>query len=130
MADHLSLTGLRALVVEDEYFVAADLKRILKQQGAELVMLSGSVDDAMAKFKDDEFDFGLLNINIRGKMTFLVADEFRRRSVPFAFVSGYDKNKIPPRFEAVPNWGKPYDDRQIVDGIRKLWTRDDAVLTS
>ena len=123
MTDYLPLSGLRALVVEDEYFVAADIKRILKAQGAKVVMLSGSVDDAMDKLKDNGFEFGLLNINIRGEMTFLVADELHRRSVPFAFVSGYDKDKIPSRFEAIPNWGKPYDDRQIVDGIRKLWTR-------
>ncbi len=47
MADSRRLDGLRVLVVEDEYFVAADLKRIIREQGAERVTLSGSIKDAL-----------------------------------------------------------------------------------
>ena len=121
MSDRLPLKGLRALVVEDEYFIASDLKRILTVHGAEPVRLSGSVDDAMVQIRSGSFEFALLDINIRGDMTFLVADEFQRKVVPFAFVSGYNREFIPPRFAGVPNWGKPYDEREIVVGIKALW---------
>ena len=121
MSDGQPLRGLKALVIEDEYFIADDLKRLLKGHGAAVVRLSGSVDDAMKQMCDETFHFGLIDINIRGEMTFLVADEFCRRQMPFAFLSGYDRNSIPPRFQAVPNWGKPYDGRRIVEGIRSLW---------
>lgn len=107
-------------MLEDEYFVAADLKRILQEVGAHPVVLSGSIDDALANLRAAAFDFALLDINIRGEMAFLVADESRRRKVPFGFVSGYCGAAIPPRFAGVPNWGKPYDDRQIVVGIQAL----------
>lgn len=120
MPDQPPLEGLRTLVLEDEYFVAADLKRILQEVGAHPVVLSGSIDDALANLRAASFDFALLDINIRGEMAFLVADESRRRKVPFAFVSGYRGSAIPPRFAGVPNWGKPYDDRQIVVGIQAL----------
>lgn len=123
MVDQRCLRGLRALVIEDEYFIADDLKGILKRHGADLVRLSGSIEDAMDQGQSTAFDFALVDINIRGETTFMLADMFRRRNVPFAFVSGYDRSAIPRRFDDVPNWGKPYDDRQIVAGIQALWTR-------
>lgn len=123
MPGGLPLDGLRALVIEDDYFIASDLRSILKVQGADVVRLSGTITDALAEIRHDGFEFALLDINMRGEFAFLVADEFCRLDIPFAFVSGYDRTHIPPRFSAIPNWGKPYDDRQIVDGIRRLWTR-------
>ena len=123
MPDQQCLKGLRALIIEDEYFVADDLRKILKKQGADLVKLSGTVEDAIRNIREDGFEFALVDINIRGEMTFALADEFRRRNVPFAFVSGYERRLIPRRFDDVPNWGKPYDHRQIVTGIQSLWTR-------
>lgn len=123
MAAHAELTGLHALVVEDEYFVADDLKQILKQHGAELVQLSGDVADAFVQLRDGKFEFVLLNLNMHGEMAVSFADELLRRHLPFAFVSGYDRSKIPQRFAAVLNWGKPYDDRHIVADIQRLWMR-------
>ena len=123
MPEQQCLKGLRALIIEDEYFVADDLRKILKKQGADLVKLSGTVEDAIRNIREDGFEFALVDINIRGEMTFALADEFRRRNVPFAFVSGYERRFNPRRFEDVPNWGKPYDHRQIVTGIQSLWTR-------
>lgn len=120
MSDQRPLQGLRTLVLEDEYFVADDLKQILRRQGADIVKLSGSVEDALASLRAESFDFALVDINIHGEMTFEVADALLERGLPFAFVTGYNRVVIPLRFEDVPNWGKPYDDRQIVDGIRGL----------
>ena len=121
MSDRLPLKGLRALIVEDEYFIAADLKHILKRHGADPVRMSGSIEDAARQVQADGFEFALLDINIQGEMTFLVADMFRQKGVPFAFVSGYDNGVIPKRFGEVPNWRKPYDEMTIVDGIQSLW---------
>ena len=121
MSDRLPLEGLRVLIVEDEFFIAVDLKQILKQNGADPVKMSGSIEDAMLQIKADGFEFALLDINIRGDMTFVVADMFRRKEVPFAFVSGFDRTSIPARFAKFPNWGKPYNEREIIDGIKSLW---------
>ena len=121
MSDRLPLEGLRVLIVEDEYFIAVDLKQMLKQNVARPVKMSGSIEDAMLQIKADGFEFALLDINIRGDMNFVVADMFRRKEVPFAFVSGFDRTSIPARFAKIPNWGKPYNEREIIDGIKSLW---------
>ena len=85
--------------------------------------MSGSIEDAMGKLRDGGFEFALVDINMHGETTFTLADQFRRWNVPFAFVSGYERSTIPRRFDDVPNWGKPYDDREIIAGIQVLWTR-------
>ena len=121
MVSDRSLAGLRALVVEDEYFIADDLKRILRSRGADLVILSGSVDDAFRRIGDGGFEVALLDLNVRGEMTFPVADELVRRSIPFAFVSGYAKSAAPARFARVPLWGKPYDEQRLVDELCRFW---------
>ncbi len=121
MSDRLPLEGLRALIVEDEYFIAANLKRILKINGADSVRMSGSIEDAIVHFRSEDFEFALIDINIQGEMTFLIADLFRQKEVPFAFVSGFGRASIPHRFDKVPNWGKLYNDQEIVTGIKALW---------
>lgn len=121
MSDQKPLRNLRALVMEDEYFVADDLRQVLLRRGADVVQLCGSVQEAIAHIGTEYFNFALLDINMRGEMNFRVADECLQRRVPFAFVSGYDKTFIPPRFHDVPNWGKPYDERQIVAYIEVCW---------
>ena len=115
------MKALRALVIEDDYFIADDLKQLLRRYGADRVVLSGSTVDAMAQLRTQMFDFALIDINIQGTLTFSVADECVSRRVPFAFVSGYDRAAIPPRFDDIRNWGKPYDHLQMIHGIRALW---------
>lgn len=121
MADQKLLKDLRALVVEDEYFVADDLRQILLRRGADVVTLCCSVQDAMSHVRTAGFDFVLLDIDLKGELNFGIADECQRRRVPFAFVSGYGRTFIPPRFDDVPNWGKPYDEQQIVGHIEVFW---------
>ena len=123
MTNERPLKGLRALIVEDEYFIADDLKRLLTRHGADLVKLSGSVSDALDQIQKDGFDFALIDINIRGEMAFTIADHLLEEGVPFAFVSGYERSAIPTRFNVVPNWGKPYMDHVVITGIQALWGR-------
>jgi CheY-like chemotaxis protein len=117
------LTGLRVLVVEDEYFLADDIEQILKAHGAEIVMLSGTVADAISRIKADGFEVALLDINLRGEMAYSAADELKQREVPFGFITGYDKQAIPERFSTIPYWSKPYDGRQLVNDVQRIWSR-------
>ena len=122
-AYHRSLRGLIALILEDEYYLAQELKEILVSSGASIVRMSGDIDDALLQIAQIDFSLALLNLNIHGKMAYNVADELKRRDIPFAFVSGYEGTKIPQRFQEIPNWGKLYDDKLIVAEIQHLWAR-------
>jgi len=98
------------LVVEDEYFLADDMSRALASLGAEIVGPVPTRDQALALLTSDErIDAAVLDINLRGEMVFAVADVLRERGVPFVFATGYDKTAVPPNYQEVPRWEKPFD---------------------
>lgn len=117
----LPLAGLRVLVVEDEYFLADELKHTLVEAGAGMVRLSGEFLDAMREVENDGYAFALLDINLHGEMAYAVADILLKTGVPFGFVTGYSTRDLPPRFARVPCWEKPISHRGLVRDIERAW---------
>ncbi|MBR0939448.1 response regulator [Bradyrhizobium jicamae] len=99
----------RVLVVEDEYFLANDLRIALTSLGAEVMPLAGDLQDAREQIARSGFDIGILDIDLRGDNSFALADELKRRAIPFIFSTGYGSELIPARFADVPRWEKPFD---------------------
>ncbi|WP_284164791.1 response regulator [Frigidibacter sp. SD6-1] len=98
----------RVLLVEDEYVIAVDLCAELTSEGAEVVGPVSSVDAALSILKSGaQMDLAVLDINLRGKMVYPVADLLAGRSIPFIFATGYDGIAIPRRFGSVPCCEKP-----------------------
>jgi ActR/RegA family two-component response regulator len=102
--------GRRVLILEDDYFVAADIANELAARGVEVVGPVATIADALAIIRLDENLHGaLVDINLAGQMAFAVADELIARGVPLAFTTGYDQAAIPERYNAVPRQVKPLD---------------------
>lgn len=99
------LEGRRVLVVEDEYFIAADLKRALEDAGALVAGPVGSVADAMALLPG--VDAATLDVNLDGTASFAIADALATRDIPFLFLTGYDDWSLPQRYHGVPQLTKP-----------------------
>ncbi|ACA20665.1 response regulator receiver protein [Methylobacterium sp. 4-46] len=111
------LAGCRVLVVEDEYFIGDDLKKSLTAAGATVIGPIPQVDQAMNQVRGGEFEVVVLDINLRDEMSFSVADELKRRGIPFVFATGYDACVIPDRFADVKRWEKPYGLEDLVTDI-------------
>ena len=93
-----ALAGRRLLVVEDEYFLAAELVEALSADGAKVIGPAASVDDALDLLDDTaQLDGAVLDLNLQGEMAFPVADALMERDIPFVFLTGYDQSVIPPR---------------------------------
>jgi CheY-like chemotaxis protein len=102
------LKGRRVLVVEDDYFLAHDLKDELAGAGAEVIGPIGRVSDALHLVTTGEpLDGAVLDINLGGQMVYAVADALRARNVPFVFTTGYDAETIPAEYAAVTRYEKP-----------------------
>ena len=114
-----SLAGRRVLVVEDEYFIADDLARALTGAGAIILGPFASHEEALALIETDQPDLTILDINLGGRATFVVADELARRDLPFIFASGYDASLIPTRHAHRPLWQKPYEVTAILEALAK-----------
>lgn len=107
------LTGKRVLIVEDEYFIAADLKRALAEAGAIVVGPAGTLASAQA-LVDDDIDLAMLDVNLDGEHSYPLANRLRERAVPFAFLTGYDRWALPPAYRDVPRLHKPFDLAQLI----------------
>lgn len=106
-----SLSALRILVVEDELLIALALEDILLSFDCQVVGPVSQVDEALALARSESFDGALLDVNVRGKLVYPVAEELMARGVPIVFCSGYsDTSIMPPKFRALPQIAKPYDE--------------------
>ena len=116
------LTGKRILVVEDEYYIAADLKRALDQAGAVVVGPTGSIEQGL-DLAAGPVDAALLDVNLHGKTSFEVAERLDRRGVPFMFLTGYDSWAMPLRYESVARLTKPYLLSKVIEAVEHMVAR-------
>jgi DNA-binding response OmpR family regulator len=103
------LRGLRVLVVEDDYFLAIELCSALRAAGADILGPARDVQTGLAALDGERIDCGVLDINLRGRMGFQIANELRARSIPTIFTTGYDASMIPPELGDVVRLEKPVD---------------------
>lgn len=116
----LPLSGLRILVVEDEFFLAADLEDALTRAGAEVVGPTADLDEAMCQVEADGFDFAVVDVNLRGRFSYELADALVAREVPFVFATAYGRADIPMRHKDRPHIEKPYDPRTLVRSLARM----------
>ena len=116
-----ALQGHRVLVVEDEYYLADDLKRVLDRLGAQVLGPVATQEEALAHLAGPgRVDLAVLDINLRGEMAFPTADALADRGVPFVFATGYDVSALPPRHRDVAIVQKPFEPEALVRALPLL----------
>jgi DNA-binding response OmpR family regulator len=109
----------RVLVVEDEAMVALGLEMVLTDAGCDVVGPIGKVDEALATVRDAEVDFALLDVNLHGDEVFPVADALVERGIPFAFLTGYGRDSLPPHHAGGRILFKPFDVSRLVALVKE-----------
>ena len=118
------LAARRILVVEDEYFIADDLTRLLQAEGADIVGPFSEVEEgARVAASDARIDGAILDINLHGEPVYPVADALLERGVPFIFATGYSAASIPAVYSGAPRMEKPYDLRMVAHRLAGLIDR-------
>jgi DNA-binding response OmpR family regulator len=107
----------RVLIVEDEFLLGFSLLEDLTEAGADVVGPVSTVDEALRIVASESFDLAVLDINVRGEMSFPVADELLARNVPLIFLTGYDADAIPDRLQRLPRLGKPYHPKELASAL-------------
>ena len=121
------LEGLTVLVVEDEYYVADDLRRALERLGARVAGPVPSHAEAWEKLSGKtKIDLAVLDVNLRGEEVYDLADELARRKIPLIFATGYDEALIPERFQDFPRWQKPFDPNVLARSLSDQAHSEDA----
>lgn len=105
----VALKARRLLLVEDSMMIALDAQAMLADEGLD-VEVAGTIADGMRLLAVDSFDAAVLDVNLSGETSFLVADELVKLGLPFVFATGYGESIVmPDRFRSVPVVSKPYD---------------------
>lgn len=116
------MAAQRLLVVEDELLVALDIESILTEAGMVVVGPAASAAEALELIASTAFDAALLDANLHGEPINDVAAALVERRIPFAYVTGYGRESLPPGFEATIIT-KPFDANQLVSATRELLAR-------
>ena len=118
------LSGLRILVVEDEYLLSRQVARALTALGADVVGCAAGVAAALDSIaRLGAIDLALLDVNLAGEKVYPVADELVRRGIGFVFLSGYDLDDRDPRFAGWPQLSKPVTMPMLVAALETATNR-------
>jgi PAS domain S-box-containing protein len=109
-------TGNRVLLVEDEILVAMMMRDTLSELGFEVIGPFSRLSEAMVAAVHQEFDAGIIDINLGGEFVYPVADVLVARQIPLVFVTGYGVESIDGRFGHIPIIKKPVQ-RQVLQNI-------------
>lgn len=102
-----SLAGAKVLVLEDDYYLAIDLQEALEKAGATVIGPCPDVPDALSLIGEERPDCALLDVNLGRGPSFDLPRELARQGVPFAFITGYDREVIPEEFNGADRLEKP-----------------------
>lgn len=98
--------------------IALELQSIIEGEGYEVVGPIRHVDKALAEIENDPPTMALLDANLDGNSSALIAEALRLRCIPFAVVTGYPHlREEHASLRNAPYLEKPY---RTADVIRLL----------
>jgi DNA-binding LytR/AlgR family response regulator len=106
------------LIVEDDMMIALDLESIvLEAVDADTTVVS-SVESAMLQVNNG-ITFAFLDIDVRDGKTYRLAERLNDRAIPFAFVSGADRARLPSGLRDTPYIAKPYVASAVTKALKE-----------
>lgn len=118
------LKGKRVLVVEDDYFIAADLTRALERDEMVVIGPVASVDDANETLSAQMPDAAILDIHLGSATAYQLADRLMGEQVPVLFVTGYDGWHLPEPYLSQPRLTKPTGEEELISALRGMMLRE------
>lgn len=123
---HRLLKNKRILIVEDEYFIATDLSRLLAAHGAIIVGPVGDLPAGLHLADREPLDAALLDVNLGGTFCYPIADRLLSADVPHLFLTGYDGSALPADYRHAPRIAKPFSSHRLIAAMGKLFDKEAA----
>lgn len=100
---------LRVLLIEDEAITAVMTELGLRQLHYEVSGVASSVEAGIAAARENGFDVAVLDLKLRGRLAYPVAEELARQRIPFVVASAYAvAENAPEALRRAPYVPKPY----------------------
>lgn len=113
------LKGRRVLIVEDQYLVADEMRRMISGLGGEVIGPVARSDAGLHLLASQPVDLAVLDINLGPENAYPLAAELIRREVPFFFATGCEPWVIPQEFHGVPRLDKPLTSRTFAEALSR-----------
>jgi DNA-binding response OmpR family regulator len=123
MPSPAQLAGITVLVVEDEYYVAVEVVRLLREYGAQVLGPLGDEAQVRELLGRTRPDCVLLDVNLGGDSTYPLARELIREGVAIVFTTGYGCDSLPIGLEHVPCLAKPIPDPELLGAVSRYGRR-------
>ncbi len=101
------------MIVEDDYFVAAELAKHFRAAKANVLGPFPTVEDAL--HHAEHADMAVLDPYLRDRKVYPLADKQMNASIPFVFYSAESMTGIPIRFAHVARLPKPQSPQETVE---------------
>jgi DNA-binding response OmpR family regulator len=117
------LSGMKILVVEDNYLVADVMCEALREYGCEIVGPAPSVEQGEKLIEqcsgEAPLHGALLDVNLNGAFSFPLAVKLRAQGVPCIFLTGYGEiMNVPDALRGVRRVSKPCNMDELAQIIR------------
>ena len=106
------LRGKRILLIEDEFYIADDVSRVLRNAGVVVVGPVATLSAAHEILDRDGFDCAILDLNLHGDDAIELADRLSAAGKSFVIATGYGSGAVPDRMKKAPRIEKPFDPRR------------------
>ena len=114
------LTGQSVLVIEDDYYLAADTTAALRGAGAEVLGPCPREEDALQLLETAAPTAAIVDLNLGGGgPRFEIAMVLKGKGIPFLFLTGYDPDVIPQDLADVVRLQKPVTLREVVEAVSR-----------
>lgn len=112
----------RILVLDDEPLISMLVEGWLTELGCEVVGPARSVEQGLDIVGSAELDAAILDVNLNGKNSFLVADALKKKGIPFAFATGDSGVDASAGYHNPILLPKPFDFESVKTVLGKLLT--------
>ena len=119
------LRGTRILVIEDEFLIATVIEDVVRQAGAQEVIIAVNMQEARVALAERALDLAIIDMHLdEGSDSGLILGRLAMgRDIPFVFLTGYTGVVLPDGFTAVPVLTKPYIPRALVEALGDVLAR-------
>lgn len=100
--------------------VLLNVEDMLADLGCKAVSAAATVDQALALIAAQTFDAAMVDVNLNGITSYVVADALATRGVPFIFSTGYSGESLDDGHRDRPVLGKPYREVDLFEALSRL----------
>lgn len=116
----VSLDALDVLVIEDDYYIADDMRQWLENAGARVLGPYPDAETAFEALEQHHADCAVVDVNLGQGPSFDPARDLLARGVSVVLVTGYDAKVIPTELSHLPCLHKPTESQKIIKAVHDV----------